>query len=108
MLQMFVAVGSALVIFVRVSSNPIEWWIFCAIGIVFGMISWISFQINSGIRKNNDVLSKFALEIGDNGIPEMKSKWKTSSHWVVVFIGVLAGSFIVCGLFRGITKLCGN
>ena len=97
MLQILVAVGSAFALTIRATPGKTDWWLLMSIGFALGIISFVSFQINNGIRKNGIVLREVGKKIGDASIPDTSQKRLSSSHWVSVFIMIIALGFFTYG-----------
>ena len=69
-------------------------WLGCFLllaGLAVVLISWAIYRISTGLRANSRVLREAAEALGDAGIPEVRSRWRSVSHYIMLF-GVVSGT----------------
>ena len=96
MLQILVAIVSATALFLRFTTDSMEWWGYFLLGLALVVLGFILNKINIGIRNNGAVLKNVAEAIGDSGIPDVSNRWKSVAHWITVFV-FISGLFLIFG-----------
>lgn len=95
MLQLLVAVASATALVLRSTQGCIEWWFYSLLGFALLIISFVMFKVGAGIRKNSEVLSHVGKIVGDEGIPDVSSPWRSVAHWLALSICALGGALLI-------------
>lgn len=99
MLQLLVAVASATALVLRSSKGPIEWWFYSLLGFSLVVISVVMMKIGTGIRTNSQVLKRVASNVGDTGIPDVSSSWRSVAHWLSVSVCIIGSALLVRSFF---------
>lgn len=96
MLQIGIAVISAIFIFGKNDNTEPKWWVLVIVGLVLILLGVAMLQIGNGINKNGEVLRLIGNSIGDKNIPEKKLNCRSISFWIAVVMTVLG---VGCCLF---------
>lgn len=88
MLQILIAVASATALLLRYSSNPVEWWFFCLLGVALIVVGVAMYRIGQGIQANNLALKKAAKAIGDEDIPDISNFRRSVAQWIALLVGI--------------------
>jgi len=99
MLQIAVAVGSLALAFGNSASAGPDRWTWFGAGVVLITLGCVMQKIQSGIRKNGDVLRRIGERIGDVDIPPIASRLKATSFWVSFVVIVIGTISVLLGLF---------
>jgi len=86
MLQLLIAVASAVALVLRSTHGNIEWWFFSLLGFALVTISFVMFRVDTGIRKNSEILGQVARDIGDKGVPDVSNPWRSVAHWLALSV----------------------
>jgi hypothetical protein len=95
MLQLLIAVASAIALVLRSTQGEIEWWFYSLLGFTLLIISCVMLKIGSGIRTNSEVLREFGKKIGDNSIPDGANKWRSIAHWLALLVFALGSGLLI-------------
>jgi hypothetical protein len=95
MFQLLAAIASTSALVLRVSEYNVDWWFFLLLGISLVVIAISSDRISSGIRKNNIFLREAAQRVGDQGIPDISSHWRSLTHWIWKMVWLIGFLLII-------------
>ena len=84
MVQILVAIVSASAVYTNLADFPRRPGFWVLLGLALILISWAIYRISSGIRANQRVLRRAAEAVGDTGIPEVRSRWRSVSHYIML------------------------
>ena len=90
-LQIAVVICALILGFGKNGTKP-ESWVFVPVGVLLIIFGWTMLKIRTGINKNNQVLKKFATQVGDTDIPPVSKWWKSIGCWiplVLIFLGLI-------------------
>ncbi len=98
MFQILIVIASGTSLILRSTTGDIEWWFYLLLGVALVLISFAMLRIGDGIRMNAKALTKAADAIGDDGMPDVSSEWKSVAHWIAVMVMGLGALFIVVAI----------
>ena len=90
MVQILVAIVSASAVYGNLADFSLRAGFWVSLGLALILISWAIYRISSGIRANQRVLRGAAEAVGDTGIPEVRSRWRSVSHYIML-LGLVSG-----------------
>ena len=90
-LQIAVVICALILGFGKDGTKP-ESWVFVPVGVLLTIFGLTMLKIRHGINKNNQVLQKFAIQVGDTEIPPVSKWWKSVGCWIplaLIFLGAI-------------------
>lgn len=98
MLQLLVGVVSVAGLILRSEVCSMEGVLPLVVGIAFVLLALIMWRISEGLRANAAVLKRVGNAVGDVDLPELSSRWKSVTHWLMLTIGVSGIALCISGI----------